>query len=1293
MNNELNTKKIENNEQLINIIKDILLKIKNDYENNIITPLNIYELNNFLIDIKSKKNNKLNNIINLITIDYLFFFRIILIYEKSMRTIVLEILKNCIEINPIFTNKILDAMLPIIICKIFEDKKPSSFEERYLCLKLMFIWLKKSDSNFPIIFPQAIASIAKTDDPFKIGCIEFLREMSIYRTDICSTVGGFRILLNSMSEVKLPKNLYDKIMYTIRYIVNSSNKRRYFNGFGDFYQLYSFFTRSDFSSGIVNNSENESKKKRNEINEETKKLEMQLDSGIYILKHLLLTWPGYFLVFNDKLKLASLSQSLNNDVSITIKKAILKLYKEVLEYCYNIIDNFNYICSDDKDIFYVNKIFIAYIIHGFSSMNLNENLLKFIENNDDNDNNELKSYALRLAIKYNILFMKLSNNDLQTPYVYQKIENIKWFETLKDENIINKEGGNVKIFLNLFTYLPEYVKKKSDIKINIMHLLDKVFHHMNCRDTPLLNVNTLSTEIIIAIHNTLNIENIKHYENQYSIESCKKELYSKNEEFQKLLKNSKIIELKEFHSWDWTQIDSLLDLIEIRTEFISELNKQKFFKKLLFSYSPSKNLIVKQPWLVNNFYYSAIGKKLFKILSSQEDLSILDSPNEDYLFQKSNSWLKDVIQCLNSLFDKNISEDHPFSLKRIYNTLSRDIFTFIGIISNTIKGDEYLEGFYSLLDKFIVKSNKFDYLLTIIIDNLNFNSKYVFNWIQKVMESGNNLIKKYILNHIHCLLILGKDIIINIKLFFKVLNPDFPDTNKVIISIIKLLINKGKNISQIFKDKSIIEKVSKVDKSLLYILMRDPHIYDYFIDIINNEVENINIDEIVDNYGDIMNKSILESFEINDENKNKYYLTINLSEINNCYHHYYEYFWIKQLPFSVVLQTIENKDKRTEYVLINYMEYNEDFHNITIVSQVQEPQKIIFDETLSGIQIICFIGRININRNCNAINNASNFLTFSLDDILNNIINYDITNNYFLFQKNGVSLILKQNENKKNYTFEKIFFNIRIKPDIIVGFKTPVNLITELNNNKKGFKLLEKIQAVKKMFSYFENIDERTLDKNSKKIKSVLWILMKLTLKKTQGKIIQNKYKIFEKISKLYYECNDYSMKGTIIYLTSLVAQNKELKSTVNTFHVSYFFNTEICYPSEKWVLFDNNEIIDYENEQLNKDLSIINSKIKLNMISEKIYDNVTNLINSIAFKQSFINLDEIYKLNSNYFLNINLFIRIYSVLARYKLKESARRAIMIYFERCLFSSEIALKSSQILKSIGNNLLNAHKLD
>lgn len=69
-----------------------------------------------------------------------------------------------------------------------------------------------------------------------------------------------------------------------------------------------------------------------------------------------------------------------------------------------------------------------------------------------------------------------------------------------------------------------------------MHLIDIVFHHIECRDTPFLTPQTISSEIIIAINSMLNLDFIKKYENQYSIESAKEELYTKDEEYTQILK-------------------------------------------------------------------------------------------------------------------------------------------------------------------------------------------------------------------------------------------------------------------------------------------------------------------------------------------------------------------------------------------------------------------------------------------------------------------------------------------------------------------------------------------------------------------------------------------------------------------------------------------------------------------------------------------------------------------------------------------------------------------------------------
>ena len=235
MKNELNVKKKKNfGGEMKNKVKEDLSKIKKDYEKNIINYKNIYYLNSHLIEIKSARNNNNDNpsdIIDLFTLNYMFFFRILLIRERKLRLVIFKIFKNCIEINPGFTDKMIDAMIPIIIYRIFETNNNTSIDERYECLQLFKSWIASNDENFPIIFLQAIVSQSKSDEPIKIGCIELLRLISIQRTDLCSTVGGFKVLINAIIEQDIPKDLVKKIIYTLIYVINTINKRKYFNGF------------------------------------------------------------------------------------------------------------------------------------------------------------------------------------------------------------------------------------------------------------------------------------------------------------------------------------------------------------------------------------------------------------------------------------------------------------------------------------------------------------------------------------------------------------------------------------------------------------------------------------------------------------------------------------------------------------------------------------------------------------------------------------------------------------------------------------------------------------------------------------------------------------------------------------------------------------------------------------------------------------------------------------------------------------------------------------------------------
>ena len=195
--------------------------------------------------------------------------------------------------------------------------------------------------------------------------------------------------------------------------------------------------------------------------------------------------------------------------------------------------------------------------------------------------------------------------------------------------------------------------------------------------------------------------------------------------FNKLLIQSKVLDTKEYIKWDWGYIDSILEVIDNK-KLISE--RQAILKKLLYFYYPSKNEFVNNAWrsgkseinkefLVDSFSYGSIGNKLFTILAS--------CPEGIIVLKNKDDFVEDVINCLKNCLNENRKAIQVFGIEQIYSKMSRNIFTFIGILSSTIYGDEYLEekGFYSMLDKFVDSNNKFDYLLATIIDNINFNSK------------------------------------------------------------------------------------------------------------------------------------------------------------------------------------------------------------------------------------------------------------------------------------------------------------------------------------------------------------------------------------------------------------------------------------------------------------------------------------------------------------------------------------------------------------------------------------------
>ena len=1271
----------ENQDQILEKYKKSIIQtlesIQNDYKTNLIIPNTLYELNNFLTELKNKKI-KTDLIDNQITNEHLYVF-LCLLQEEGTRTLGLKILKNNIEIHPPFTKKLVNKMFPMIICKILEDFKSKNFNDRYECLKLINSWFQLSNNNFPFIFCQGIAAMSKNDEIFKKGCLEFLRILSIIRPDLCSSVGGFKILINSLLDVN-NYDIQDYILYSLLYVINSPDKRKYFNGFDDFYKIFSVFTKSDFTN--KNSPKDKNTNKNNDPNAyENEKKRIELSKNV--IKKLLKTWTGYLLIMGDYMALGSVIEALNTDTDDLIKSTVLNMFNEILNEEYDYIDNFINISSSSRDYFYTNKIFFAYIFQGLEQNNFYSNIMKFIENG----NKTYNDFAHSLALKYIILYSKISKTYLKLPFLNEKLRNE--FEQKKQEN------NDLKLIYQKEMDLWENQYKE----IAEEDLLDKIFYHFLSKDLSYINAKNLSTEVILALHTLIiNFQSNKKYTNQYSIESCNKELYSIDDKsFNKLLIQSKVLDTKEYIKWDWGHIDSILEVIDNK-KLISE--RQAILKKLLYFYYPSKNEFVNNFWksgkseankefLVDSFSYGSIGNKLFTILAS--------CPEGIIVLKNKDDFVEDVINCLKNCLNENRKAIQVFGIEQIYSKMSRNIFTFIGILSSTLYGDEYLEekGFYSMLDKFVDSNNKFDYLLATIIDNINFNSKNVNEWISKLISKGSPQIKRYIFDHIRCIFQLKKELTCDINLLLNSFSTEKENCNNVIISILTSILVRDNNNYEINLTPELIEKISKIDKKLLFIMMRNKDCFELMEDFIQKEIKDINVDDLVVSYGNYLEESTIKIINAKGDDNKDYnvFLTITLSQIEEQYNKIHEFFVLKQLPFYIIIiiKDKESKNIRERYILNSHMEY---FSNDKIILYGKPRDNVNqrnIDFRTSTVNFLWKLGDVNIDR-------MGKYYTGNLDELLvpfgDNELNQkiEIPDNPGLIklEKEGITLILKEDQNNKGtYSLYSIYCNIKINPHTKQYFKTPINILTELPNNEKGTETLINIGAVEKLLNYLDN--DNIINKDIKNIKSALWMLAKILIRDETGKI-EKKYQIIQKILKFNEECSDYGMKGNIVYILCFISQKPSIKEYLKLNGYSYFFNTDICYPNDMNKLYID-KTTSYDNNKIKKDGDIINKKIVLSKESEAIYSNITNLINNIWSKTASIELDDIYKREPHLFNDPNLFIKVYAALSRHKFKQPVRRKILQYFDNCLTSPEIIENASKILGELDEDLLLSSELE
>jgi hypothetical protein len=340
---------------------------------------------------------------------------------------------------------------------------------------------------------------------------------------------------------------------------------------------------------------------------------------------------------------------------------------------------------------------------------------------------------------------------------------------------------------------------------------------------------------------------------------------------------------------------------------------------------------------------------------------------------------------------------------------------------------------------------------------------------------------------------------------------------------------------------------------------------------------------------------------------------------------------------------------------------------------------------------------INSNSEKHTLNSSKQDKCFTNKHSNYNLINYKINKENRDEENNNIN-------SKKTYTNN---FNNNLKK----GFKNYSSRIQQKkysNNNvlkeQNRKTIMDLLQQKKMMEKKFENNESEKFENFERGDQNMPIIEKKNVINKKEGYLaeqnfnsqnglkLENKYQIVKKIVDFNKKCQDYSMKGTITYILSYISQNPLIKNTLESYDYSYFFNTDICYPNDIREIFLDIKP-NYINTKLNAEVDKINKLIKLTGTSEEIYNNISSLINNISFKQALADLDEMNKNHSNNFFDLNLFIKVYIVLSKYKFKQSARRTILNYLDKAINSNDFAKDANIIFKKVGNDVLTGHQLE
>ena len=537
--------------------------------------------------------------------------------------------------------------------------------------------------------------------------IDILIEISARCHEVCSYIGGFKIIIDSLIDLSADKIRYDYLISSILNVINTPENRRSFRDWTELTRIFSIFTVAEVN--------------KKEIDEKTLSM---MESKYFMAKQVILAmirhWTGLLYLAADPTGIKSLVEALTQPILEVKKVAILDLFIEIFS---QKIDNdpAAMMKSQDSILSYKQKIgtlvsnYMSFVLLAFIEGNLYDVLIELILSES--------SYKILWRAKFLLkrimqMAFKILPNHPHLPFL---------IETATDFSVKSDEFTRSSV--------SKIIKELSEIPtLELANPFKRIKSNDEAADgAENYEVNDIAKETIVEFHDQRKVfftcmEYYMHHpigvpsSNEYLTPYSElKVLFSSDldNRFRKKLNSTNVNNNKDYRQWKWDVILQLFESNILGDErILEEALKNKFMKRLLKFYLPMKKDFVTLEYSSENFIFAKVGYHLIKVLiNSKVGRKVLASAqninlvfgigfqdSHDNIFKDATWFMQEIGELLtnehkilSSILSKKPEElerkekEREFWKERLNKTMMREFISWIGLFTTKIDGIRLLQ--------------------------------------------------------------------------------------------------------------------------------------------------------------------------------------------------------------------------------------------------------------------------------------------------------------------------------------------------------------------------------------------------------------------------------------------------------------------------------------------------------------------------------------------------------------------------------------------------------------------------